>query len=105
MKDTSGLGGIELMSGSRLELRDISTLAIELGGSTMLGVDDSTLHVVLEDDTALGVILEEGTTVGIKLKDDGALSEYWDGTANPFSSTGVVSTIFFIINERVFWSS
>ena len=96
----------------------MSTLSIESGG---LGVeledDDITLCVELEDDVTLGVEpeddvtleeeLEDDITLGIKLEGNIALEllESWDGMVNPFSSTGAVSTIFFIINVRLFWSS
>ena len=95
----------------------MSTLSIESGG---LGVeledDDITLCVELEDDVTLGVELEDDVTLeeladdialGVELEGNISLEflEFWDGMVNPFSSTGAVSTIFFIINVRLFWSS
>ena len=60
----------------------------------------------LEDDVTLEELADD-ITLGVELEGNISLEflEFWDGMVNPFSSTGAVSTIFFIINVRLFWSS
>ena len=95
----------------------MSTLSIKSGGfGVELEDDDITVSVELEDDVTLGVEpednvtleeeLEDDITLGVELEGNIALEllEFRDGMVNPFSSTGAVSTISFIINVRLFWS-
>ena len=81
----SGIGGWHITY--EVELEDEITVEVELEDVTLRIEDCVTLNVELEGDVTL------------------TQSEFWDGMVNPFSSTAVVSTILFIINVRVFWSS